>query len=60
MVELLGYRFHSWNQLRHDAERLNALVAAGAAPYQFTYEQVVEDPLGYLVTTLREALAPAA
>ena len=53
VVELLGYRFHSSKpQLRHDAERLNALVAAGAAPYQFTYEQVVEDP-AYVVTTVR-------
>jgi len=57
VVEMLGYRFHcSKSQLRRDAERLNALVAAGAQPYQFTYEQVVEDP-AYVVATVETALA---
>jgi hypothetical protein len=45
IVELLGYRFHrSPEQLRRDAERLNALVLDGYLPMQFTYEQVVDEP----------------
>ena len=41
VVELLGYRFHrSAAQLRRDAERANALLLDGYAPYQFTYEQL--------------------
>ena len=46
VVELLGYRFHrsSADQLRRDAERANALLLDGYAPYQFTYEQLAGTP----------------
>ena len=45
VVELLGYRYHcTKQQLARDAERLNALIFDGFAPYQFTYEQVVGEP----------------
>jgi hypothetical protein len=58
VVELLGYRFHSTRgQIARDVERLNALVGAGSAPYQFTYEQAVNDE-AYVVTTVRDALTP--
>ena len=41
VVELLGYRFHRTTaQMTRDAERFNALVLDGFAPYQFTYEQI--------------------
>jgi hypothetical protein len=57
VVELLGYRFHSTRvQVARDVERLNALVADGFAPYQFTYEQAVNDE-AYVVATVRTALA---
>ncbi len=58
VVELLGYRLHcSKSQLRGDAGRLNALLAAGRQPYQFTDEQVVEDS-EYVGATVHAALAP--
>ena len=42
IVELLGYRFHrTKEQMSRDAERLNALVLDGFTPFQFTYDQVV-------------------
>lgn len=45
VVELLGYRFHrSAAQIRRDVERANALLLAGLAPYQFTYEQLAGAP----------------
>jgi very-short-patch-repair endonuclease len=57
IVEVLGYRFHrSAAQLRRDAERMNALVAIGLRPYQFTYEQVVDAP-SEVVAQTRTALA---
>jgi very-short-patch-repair endonuclease len=57
VVELLGYRFHSSRvQVARDVERLNALVSDGFAPYQFTYEQVVNDE-AYVVVTVRTALS---
>jgi hypothetical protein len=57
VVELLGYRFHSSKvQLARDAARINALVADGFAPYQFTYEQAVKDE-AYVLDTVRTALA---
>jgi hypothetical protein len=57
VVELLGYRFHSSRgQLARDVQRLNALIADGFAPYQFTYEQAVTDG-AYVVATVRTALA---
>lgn len=41
--EVLGYRFHrTRDQMRRDAERLNALVLDGFVPVQHTYDQVVE------------------
>jgi hypothetical protein len=54
IVELLGYRFHrSPDQLRRDAERLNALVLDGFLPMQFTYEQVVNEPDALLADLTR-------
>ena len=60
VVELLGYRFHcSKSQLANDAKRINALVADGFAPYQFTYEQAVNES-AELIATLRGALPRSA
>lgn len=60
VVELLGHRFHrTKDQMSRDAERLNALVLDGYAPYQFTYDQVVSAP-GAVVSTVRAALAASA
>lgn len=59
VVELLGYRYHrSRTQMRHDAARLNALVADGFRPYQFTFDQVTDAP-DEVVATTRLALARA-
>lgn len=59
VVELMGYRFHrSRSQMNRDAARLNALIADGFSPYQFTYDQVVDDPVGVTAMT-RQALAAA-
>jgi hypothetical protein len=56
VVELLGYRYHrTKQQLARDAERLNALVLDGFAPYQFTYEQVV-DAAETVIATVNVAL----
>jgi hypothetical protein len=45
VVELMGYRHHrTRDQLRIDAERMNALVSGGFAPLQFSYDQVVDAP----------------
>lgn len=45
VVELLGYQWHrSRAQMTRDAQRLNALLAAGFVPYQFTYGEVVGGP----------------
>ena len=45
VVELLGYQFHrSRSQMNRDTVRLNALVAEGFAPYQFTFDRVVNEP----------------
>jgi hypothetical protein len=57
VVELLGYQWHrSRSQMTHDAQRFNALVAAGFTPYQFTYGQVVGEPETVVAET-RAALA---
>lgn len=57
VVELLGYQWHrSRSQMARDAQRLNALVAAGFAPYQFTYGQVVGEP-EWVIAETRTALA---
>jgi Protein of unknown function (DUF559) len=56
VVEALGYRWHRTGaQMRIDAERANALVLDGFAPFQFTYSQVVEEP-ATVVATIRTAL----
>jgi very-short-patch-repair endonuclease len=59
VVEVLGYRYHrSREQMAIDAARMNALVADGYAPYQFTYEQVIERSHN-VVTTMRRVLGPS-
>lgn len=56
IVEVMGYAYHSTReQLRRDAERVNALLARGLEPYQFTYESVVDRPDG-VIETVRSAL----
>jgi hypothetical protein len=56
IVELLGYRWHrTKEQMRRDAERLNQLLLDGFRGFQFTYDQVVDDPAS-TVTTTRRAL----
>jgi very-short-patch-repair endonuclease len=56
VVEVLGYRYHSSpEQLRRDAVRMNALLTDGYRPYQFTYEQVVDQP-DSVVAEVRAAL----
>jgi very-short-patch-repair endonuclease len=58
VVEVLGYQFHrSRAQLRRDADRMNAMLADGLQPYQFSYEHVVEAPESVVATT-RSALSP--
>jgi hypothetical protein len=45
VIELLGYRWHrTKDQLARDAERTNAMVLAGLAPFQFTDDQVTLEP----------------
>ena len=57
VVEVLGCHYHRTpSQLRRDAERMNALVADGLRPYQFSYEQVVDAPTE-VVDQTRTALA---
>ena len=57
VVEVLGYRWHrSREQMNRDAARMNALVADGWAPYQFTYSQLVAEA-GWVVNETRAALA---
>jgi hypothetical protein len=54
VIELLGYQFHrSRQQMNRDATRLNALLADGYAPYQFTFDAVVNDPLTVVADTRR-------
>ena len=56
VVELLGYRFHRTKaDASRDAARMNALLADGFAPYQFTYGQVVAEH-DYVVTCTTRAL----
>lgn len=56
VVEVMGYAYHSTReQLRRDAERVNALLAAGLEPYQFTYESIVDQPED-AIETVRSAL----
>ncbi len=56
VVEVLGYRWHrTKRQLEIDTTRLNALIADGRRPYQFTYSGIVERPAA-VVAELRSAL----
>ena len=58
VVEVLGYHsHHTKQQLRCDTERMDALLADGFSPYQFTYDHVVSDP-GDVVAVTRRALVP--
>jgi very-short-patch-repair endonuclease len=58
VVEVLGYQYHrSRAQLQRDADRMNAMLAEGLQPYQFSYEHVVEAPESVVATT-RSALRP--
>jgi hypothetical protein len=60
VVELLGYRWHrTQEQLRRDAERMNALVLDGYLPLQCTTAQLIEDP-AYIFDTIRIALSSAS
>ena len=61
VVEVLGYRYHrSTKQMNRDAERMNALLAEGLRPYQFTYEQVVHSPEDVLREARRALAIPEA
>lgn len=54
VVEVLGYRFHrTKDELRRDIERMNALVADGFEPYQFSYDQIVGEPIEVVDVTRR-------
>lgn len=45
LVETLGYEWHrTKEQMARDAARMNALIADGLRPYQFTYDQVIAEP----------------
>lgn len=60
VVELLGYRYHrSRADMSRDAQRANALMAAGFRPYQFTYEHIVRQH-DYVLETTRHALTRRA
>ena len=61
VVELLGYRFHrTAAQMDRDTQRMNALLADGFSPYQFTYRQVVEEPSQVVAATSRALIRAAA
>ena len=54
VVELLGYRHHRTRaQMSNDVGRMNALLADGFLPYQFTYDQVTLSPLEVVAATRR-------
>jgi len=60
VVEVLGYRYHRTpTQIERDVRRVNALIADGYRPYQYSYATVVNDA-GTMVDDLRHALASAA
>ena len=60
VVEVLGCRSHrTATQMARDAERTNALLADGFAPFQFTYAQVAADPSA-VMSTVTSALRMAA
>jgi very-short-patch-repair endonuclease len=57
VVEVLGYRYHrTKEQLGRDTARMNALLAEGRLPYQFTYDDIVRGPDAVIADT-RAALA---
>lgn len=59
IVEALGHRWHrSRTQMNSDAARMNALLARGLQPYQFTYDQVVGSP-DEVIDQVAAALATA-
>jgi very-short-patch-repair endonuclease len=61
VVELLGYRFHRTAvQMDRDAQRMNALLADGFQPFQFTYRQVTEQADQVMATTAQALLRLAA
>lgn len=61
VVELLGYEFHRTAvQMDRDVQRMNALVADGYQPYQFTYRQVTEQPDEVVASTSRALIRRAA
>jgi very-short-patch-repair endonuclease len=60
VVEVMGYRYHrTKQQLARDAERMNALLAQGMQPYQFTYEQVMGDT-SRMIDTIADAVTRLA
>lgn len=60
VVEVLGYRYHrTKDQLGRDAARMNALLAEGRLPYQFTYDDIVQNPDAVIAET-KAALARCA
>ena len=60
VVEVMGYRYHhTKQQLGRDAERLNGLLAQGVRPYQFTYDQVMDEPMR-VIDTVADAIARLA
>jgi very-short-patch-repair endonuclease len=60
VVEVLGYRYHrSREQMAIDAERMNSLIGQGYSPYQFTFEQVMQQSHA-VISTLRRALGLTA
>ena len=60
VVELLGYRWHrTVEQLRRDAERMNALVLDGFLPLQCTTAQLIEDP-AWIFDQIRTGLASSS
>jgi hypothetical protein len=60
VVELLGYAWHrTVTQMNRDTERMNALLAKGMRPYQFTYDQVLRTPASVVAAT-RAALRALA
>ena len=59
VVELLGYSYHrSRSQMNSDTRRLNALLAQGLVPYQFTFDQIACDET-LVADTTRLALSLA-
>ena len=60
VVEVLGSRYHrTATQMARDAERMNALLADGYLPFQFTDAQVVSDPTS-VTSTVSAAISVAA